>query len=56
MKNSEVLGHEGASNHLSSVSLQENIKGLFIDKIKFAVRSGVRSIASGAIDHSLACV
>ena len=31
-------------------------KVLFIDKIKCTVRSGVRSIAGGAIDRSPACV
>jgi hypothetical protein len=39
-----------------NVGLQENIKGLFIDKIKCAVRAGVRSIAGGALNPSPTCV
>jgi hypothetical protein len=41
---------------IPSVGLQENIKGLFIDKIKCAIRSGVRSIAGGMIDLRLVSV
>jgi hypothetical protein len=41
---------------LPSMETNENNKILFIDKIKRAARSGVRSNASCAFDHTPACV
>jgi hypothetical protein len=41
---------------LPSVETNENNEILFIDKIKRATRSGLRSNVGGAFDRTLACV
>jgi hypothetical protein len=45
MKNGEVLGHKGYLKRIPSVEKTKIHEVLFIDKIKRAVRSGVRSNA-----------
>ena len=55
MKNREVLGHWGRLQCILSVRKWNIHKILFIDKNKYAARSGMRSITRSVLDHSLVC-
>jgi hypothetical protein len=49
MKNGEVLGHKGHLKRIPSVKKMKIHEVLFIDKIKRAARSGVRSNATPCV-------
>jgi hypothetical protein len=49
MKNGEVLGHKGHLKRIPSVQKTKIHEVLFIDKIKRAARSGMRSNAGSCV-------
>ena len=55
MINREVSGLQGRLQTFPNVKWNENIKVLFIEKIKCAARLGVRSITWSTLDRNLIC-